>query len=213
MRRTSSSPLSIATLKRHPPYDDARWDVLFRQIQELELEPPLATWMAGLNAQLDPDPYVERLLAFAFALPLKPWSESSLETHEKYSPCDGRMPPRMLALQVKCGMRRGSHVADARGPRGPQYAAGRLSCIERETIPARPKSARTLHRPSALMWHYCFNPQRWRCWRVIGGRTRRMQGWLDLKRTAEYCSLSVCTLRRYIGDPHHPLPVYCVGGK
>jgi hypothetical protein len=40
-----------------------------------------------------------------------------------------------------------------------------------------------------------------------------MSGWLDLKRTAEYCSLSIRTLRRYIGDPHHPLPVRLVGGK
>ena len=40
-----------------------------------------------------------------------------------------------------------------------------------------------------------------------------MNGWLDLKRAAEYCSLSVRTLRRYIGDPHHPLPVRIVGGK
>ena len=40
-----------------------------------------------------------------------------------------------------------------------------------------------------------------------------MSGWLDLKRAAEYCSLSVRTLRRYIGDPHHPLPVRIVGGK
>jgi hypothetical protein len=40
-----------------------------------------------------------------------------------------------------------------------------------------------------------------------------MSGWLDLKRAAEYCSLSVRTLRRYIGDTHHPLPVRIVGGK
>jgi Helix-turn-helix domain len=40
-----------------------------------------------------------------------------------------------------------------------------------------------------------------------------MSGWLDLKRSAEYTSLSVRTLRRYIGDPHHPLPVRIVGGK
>lgn len=40
-----------------------------------------------------------------------------------------------------------------------------------------------------------------------------MNGWLDLRRAAEYCSLSVRTLRRYIGDPHHPLPVRIVGGK
>jgi Helix-turn-helix domain len=40
-----------------------------------------------------------------------------------------------------------------------------------------------------------------------------MNGWLDLKRAAEYCSLSVRTLRRYIGDAHHPLPVRIVGGK
>src|SRR5215831_940396 len=30
-----------------------------------------------------------------------------------------------------------------------------------------------------------------------------MSGWLDLKRAAEYCCLSVRTLRHYIGDPHH----------
>ena len=40
-----------------------------------------------------------------------------------------------------------------------------------------------------------------------------MNGWLDLKRAADYTSLSVRTLRRYIGDPHHPLPVRIVGGK
>jgi len=40
-----------------------------------------------------------------------------------------------------------------------------------------------------------------------------MIGWLDLKSAAEYCSLSVRTLRRYIGDPYHPLPVRIVGGK
>jgi predicted DNA-binding transcriptional regulator AlpA len=40
-----------------------------------------------------------------------------------------------------------------------------------------------------------------------------MNGWLDLKRAAEYCSLSIRTLWRYIGDPHHPLPVRIVGGK
>ena len=40
-----------------------------------------------------------------------------------------------------------------------------------------------------------------------------MIGWLDLKSAAEYCSLSVRTLRRYIGDAHHPLPVRIVGGK
>ena len=40
-----------------------------------------------------------------------------------------------------------------------------------------------------------------------------MSGWLDLKRAAEYTSLSVRTLRGYIGDLHHPLPVRIVGGK
>lgn len=40
-----------------------------------------------------------------------------------------------------------------------------------------------------------------------------MDGWLDLKRAAEYCSVSIRTLRKYIGDAHHPLPVYIVGGK
>ena len=40
-----------------------------------------------------------------------------------------------------------------------------------------------------------------------------MNGWLDLKKAAEYCALSIRTLRRYIGDPHHPLPVRIVGGK
>jgi len=40
-----------------------------------------------------------------------------------------------------------------------------------------------------------------------------MNGWLDLRRAADYCSLSVRTLRRYIGDAQHPLPVRIVGGK
>jgi len=40
-----------------------------------------------------------------------------------------------------------------------------------------------------------------------------MSGWLDLRRAAEYTSLSVRNLRGYIGDPHHPLPVRIVGGK
>jgi hypothetical protein len=40
-----------------------------------------------------------------------------------------------------------------------------------------------------------------------------MNSWLDLKRAAEYCSLSVRTLRRYVGDPVRPLPVRVVGGK
>lgn len=40
-----------------------------------------------------------------------------------------------------------------------------------------------------------------------------MTGWFDLVRAAAYCSLSVRTLRRYIGDSHHPLPVRIVGGK
>jgi hypothetical protein len=40
-----------------------------------------------------------------------------------------------------------------------------------------------------------------------------MSGWLDLKGAAEYCSLSVRTLRRYIGDAHHPFPCRIVGGK
>ena len=40
-----------------------------------------------------------------------------------------------------------------------------------------------------------------------------MSGWLDLRHAAEYCSLSVRTLRRYIGDPVRPLPVRLVGGK
>ena len=37
--------------------------------------------------------------------------------------------------------------------------------------------------------------------------------WLDLARTANYTSLSVRTLRRYLSDPVHPLPHYLVGGK
>jgi len=45
------------------------------------------------------------------------------------------------------------------------------------------------------------------------GGQRNMNGWLDLKHAAEYTSLSVRTLRRYIGDAHHPLPVRIVGGK
>jgi hypothetical protein len=40
-----------------------------------------------------------------------------------------------------------------------------------------------------------------------------MHGWLDLKRAGEYCCLSVRTLRKYIGDATHPLPVRIVGGK
>ena len=37
--------------------------------------------------------------------------------------------------------------------------------------------------------------------------------WLDLTRAAKYTALSVRTLRRYLGDPAHPLPGYLVGGK
>ena len=40
-----------------------------------------------------------------------------------------------------------------------------------------------------------------------------MHGWFDLKDAANYCSLSIRTLRRYIGHPQHPLPVRLVGGK
>jgi hypothetical protein len=40
-----------------------------------------------------------------------------------------------------------------------------------------------------------------------------MHGWLDLKHAAEYCCLSIRTLRKYIGDARHPLPVRSVGGK
>jgi helix-turn-helix protein len=40
-----------------------------------------------------------------------------------------------------------------------------------------------------------------------------MRGWFDLKDAADHCSLSVRTLRRYIGDAQHPLPVRMVGGK
>jgi hypothetical protein len=40
-----------------------------------------------------------------------------------------------------------------------------------------------------------------------------MSGWLDLKHAAEYCSLSIRTLRKYIGDAHHPIPVRLIGGK
>lgn len=41
----------------------------------------------------------------------------------------------------------------------------------------------------------------------------RIGDWLDLRRAADYTSLSVRTLRRYIGDERHPLPVRQVGGK
>jgi hypothetical protein len=41
----------------------------------------------------------------------------------------------------------------------------------------------------------------------------RLNGWFDLRRGAAYACLSVRTLRRYIGDPVHPLPVRLVGGK
>jgi excisionase family DNA binding protein len=37
--------------------------------------------------------------------------------------------------------------------------------------------------------------------------------WLDLNGAANHCALSVRTLRRYLGDPAHPLPAYIVGGK
>lgn len=37
--------------------------------------------------------------------------------------------------------------------------------------------------------------------------------WLDLARTANYTSLSVRTLRRYLSDAAHPLPHCLVGGK
>lgn len=37
--------------------------------------------------------------------------------------------------------------------------------------------------------------------------------WLDLNRAADYASLSVRTLRGYIGHPTHPLPARRVGGK
>ena len=37
--------------------------------------------------------------------------------------------------------------------------------------------------------------------------------WLDLTRAADYCCLSVRTLRRCIGDAARPLPVHYVHGK
>ena len=40
-----------------------------------------------------------------------------------------------------------------------------------------------------------------------------MIGWLDLKGAAAYTSISIRTLRRYVTDPVHRLPVYRVGGK
>ena len=40
-----------------------------------------------------------------------------------------------------------------------------------------------------------------------------MRAWLDLKGAAEYASLSVRTLRNYIGHAERPLPVRLVGGK
>ena len=39
------------------------------------------------------------------------------------------------------------------------------------------------------------------------------QGWLDLQKATKYLSLSVRTLRTYIGHHEHPLPVRRVGGK
>ena len=38
-------------------------------------------------------------------------------------------------------------------------------------------------------------------------------GWLDLQRAAVYLSLSVRTLRIYLGHHQHPLPMRRVGGK
>ena len=38
-------------------------------------------------------------------------------------------------------------------------------------------------------------------------------GWLDLQKAAVYLSLSVRTLRTYIGHHEHPLPMRRVGGK
>ncbi len=40
-----------------------------------------------------------------------------------------------------------------------------------------------------------------------------VHGWLDLQKAAKYLSLSVRTLRTYIGHHEHPLPVRRVGGK
>jgi hypothetical protein len=42
---------------------------------------------------------------------------------------------------------------------------------------------------------------------------RCLVAWLDLASAADYTSLSVRTLRRFIGYDAHPLPVYLVGGK
>ena len=35
----------------------------------------------------------------------------------------------------------------------------------------------------------------------------------DLNGAANHCALSIRTLRRYLGDPAHPLPAHLVGGK
>jgi len=40
-----------------------------------------------------------------------------------------------------------------------------------------------------------------------------MSGWLDLRRAAEYSSLSVRKLQDYLKDPLRPLPARLVGGK
>jgi hypothetical protein len=40
-----------------------------------------------------------------------------------------------------------------------------------------------------------------------------VNGWLDLKRAAEYSCLSVRKLRAYLGHPTRPLPAHLVGGK
>lgn len=40
-----------------------------------------------------------------------------------------------------------------------------------------------------------------------------MVGWFDLRGASHYCSLSVSTLRRFIGHAEHPLPARLVGGK
>ena len=39
----------------------------------------------------------------------------------------------------------------------------------------------------------------------------KTHGWLDLKHAAEYCCLSIRTLRAFLGHPTHPLPARLVG--
>ncbi len=47
----------------------------------------------------------------------------------------------------------------------------------------------------------------------IKGGSMPVKGWFSLSGASEYSSLSVRTLRGYIGHETHPLPVRRVGGK